>query len=221
MKPQLLDLFATSPTFTNFIPLNNENVLRLLQESSSQFTHIIGAAQSGKSHLLKAWASSISGSGVFIDAADEVNLRELAVRYQYIAIDNVEQLNNDKQIELFDLFNKIKLNNLPNLLLTSSSANLDSIANLRKDLKTRLLSGINLHLKALNDYDLEHAITLFTEKEGIALAAAEKNYLINHYTRSIGVLIQAIHKLAEAAVIEKRNITIPFIKHVLRITSGE
>ena len=215
MQPQLLDLFGSAPSFDNFVAFNNEIVIKLLQESKSQFTHIAGAKLSGKTHLLQAWVNTAPAPAIFVSAGDKINLRNLADDYKYIAIDNIDCMRENQQIQLFDLFNKIKLNNRDNFLLTSSSSSLELNATIRKDLKTRILSGLNLHLKALNDTDLRLAITIFTTQEGISLAEAEINYLINHYARSIGVLIKTIHKLAEVAVIEKRNITIPFIKQVL------
>lgn len=216
MQPQLLDLFDKTYSFDNFISINNDIVIQLLKKYTSQFIHIVGARHSGKTHLLNAWVSNAPGTSYYMNyTSKDQSIRELANQYTYIAIDNVDHLNDEQQIELFDLFNKIKLNNLPNQLLTSSSTNLESVARLRIDLKTRLLSGINQSLKALNDNELFEAIDLFTANEGIKLQLAEKSYLINHYTRSIGVLIETIHKLAEMAVLEKRNITIPFIKQIL------
>jgi DnaA family protein len=213
MQPQLLDLFDSKPTFNSFIPLSNHKVVTLLSSYSSQFTHIVGAPQSGKTHLLTAWVNSAPDVALFIDNPLQINLREIVHNYQYIAIDNIQNLDDNKQIELFDLFNQIKLNNLNNQLLTSSSMHLDT--KIREDLKTRILSGINLPLKALSDNELMDAVDIFTAKEGITLDVTEKSYLINHYTRNLGVLIKTIHKITEAAIIEKRNITIPFIKQVL------
>lgn len=220
MQAQLLDLFATTATFDNFIPLKNEQIIKLLQDSSSQFTHLTGSANSGKTHLLNAWVNLAHGRGrtaIYLDIQLlDRPIRNLASMFSFIAIDNIELSNDEQQVELFDLFNSIKLNNRDNCLLTSSTNNLSSILTLREDLKTRLLSGVNLNLKALDDHDLEQALNLFTDQEGIKLDSIEQNYLINHYTRNIGVLIQTIRKLAEAAVMHKRHITIPLIKQILK-----
>ena len=216
MQTQLLDLFGNKHTFSNFIPMNNQKVVNLLCNYTSQFTHIIGATQSGKTHLLMAWVNSAPSTAIFIDNNIEINLREIVNKYQYIAIDDIHHFDDNKQIELFDLFNQIKLNNLNNQLLTSSSTYLDT--KIREDLKTRILSGISFNLKALNDDELMDALSIFTKEEGISLDEIEKSYLINHYTRNIGILIKTIHTITNAAVAQKRNITIPFIKQVLNNT---
>ena len=213
MQPQLLDLFGRNPTFTNFIALNNQKVVNLLNSYTSQFTHIIGTTNSGKTHLLKAWVNGAQLNAIFIDNIKDIDLRNIVDTYKYIAIDDIQNFNNNKQIELFDLFNQIKLNNLDNQLLTSSNTQLNS--SIRDDLKTRILSGINLNLKALSDDELMGAISLFTKTEGIKLDDHEKSYLINHYTRNIGMLIKTIHVITNAAVEQNRNITIPFIKQIL------
>ena len=220
MQAQLLDLFASTATFDNFIPLKNEQIIKLLKNLSSQFTHITGSTNSGKTHLLKAWVNLAHSSGrtaIYLDMYHlERPIRDLASMFSFIAIDNIEHTNDEQQIELFDLFNSIKLNNRDNCLLTSSANNLNSILTIREDLKTRLLSGVNLNLKVLDDQDLQQALNLFVNHEGIKLDTVEQNYLINHYTRNIGVLIQTIRKLADAAVMHKRHITIPFLKQILK-----
>ncbi|MDQ5920757.1 MAG: DnaA- protein [Pseudomonadota bacterium] len=225
MQPQLLDLFTTKPSFDNFISLNNESLIDALKQQNHQFMHIVGATSSGKTHLLKSAVATSKQPAFFIDSqtinSTKLNtnnlpsLNTLADSYDYIAIDNIDQLNNQQQIALFDLFNNIKLNYLNKRLLTSSSINLEAAANLRDDLKTRILSGINLHLKALSDSDLHTALSIFTTQEGISLGNAEQSYLINHYTRNIGILIQTIKRLVETALLNKRNITIPLIKEFL------
>jgi DnaA-homolog protein len=135
-------------------------------------------------------------------------------QFQFIAIDNVDAANKQEQGSLFDLFNQIKLGGQDTYLLTSSNQPLNQI-NIRQDLKTRLLSGLNLNLKTLNDKDILYVLNKIVTNEGIGITNVELNYLLNHYTRNIGSLITLIRKIADMGVIEKRNITIPLIKKLL------
>lgn len=221
MQPQILDLFVSRPTFTNFIASNNEIVSNALKQQASQFTHVVGGHLSGKTHLLKAWvdlALNKHRSAIYVDAnrlMDYPVLRDLAMHYEFIAIDNIGVLNNDQQISLFDLFNSIKLNNRNNRLLTSSEQSLEGDANIREDLKTRILSGLNLTIKAPNDTELMNILEQYALNEGINVHASELTYLVNHYTRNIGTLINTMHKIVNIALVEKRNITVPLIKRVL------
>ena len=143
MEQQLLDLFDTNPTFDNYIKLGNEFVYNALATQNHQYIHIIGNTLNGKTHLLKAWVNQMlttNQKAIYINAMDDISvekLRTLSKDYQYIAIDNVEMLNSDNQIAMFDLFNSIKLNNLNNILITSSNNSLEHNTDLRDDLKTR------------------------------------------------------------------------------------
>ena len=221
-KPQILDLFDNSPTFDNFIDVNNKIITNALKNYSSQFTHITGSYLSGKTHLLRAWANlaktQLKRSSVYINAAElehKIDIRSLAAYYEYIALDNIEQLTDQQQVALFDLFNSIKLNNRNNLLLTSSLNSIDHNPKIREDLKTRILSGLNLNLKAPSDEELTQILKIYASKEGININDSELNYLINHYTRNVGTLINTMHMVVDSAIAQNRHITIPLIKQVI------
>ncbi len=221
MQQQILDLFEFKPTFSNFIPINNEMLCANLQSFSSQFTHIVGSSKTGKTHLLTAWinlAHDEYKSALYLDCtrADiSEQIQEIDLNAtRFITLDNIENLDNDGQIALFDLFNHIKLNNLANYLLTSSSASLNHL-NVREDLKTRLLSGINLHLHLLNDDELLTALRIYVKKEGINFNDSELIYLINHYERNMGKLIKVINKIAKHAITQKKNISTSLIRQII------
>ena len=220
MQAQLLDLFSTTATFDNFIPLKNEATYNALQGFSHQFTHLNGGNLSGKTHLLQAWvrlAQAQNKKAIYIESSndDSVNFRDIKAKFDFIAIDNIEHLNGLQQVLLFDLYNSIKLENLNVYLLTSSKDSLEKIKTIREDLKTRLMSGLNLSLNALNDEEIKEALTIYTNQQGIKFGEAEIKFLINHCKRNVGLLITAIHQIADAAVLQNRNITIPFIKSSL------
>jgi DnaA family protein len=218
METQILDLFETKPSFDNFIHINNEHIINLLTSYSHQFVNIIGTKYSGKTHLLKAWCYQTGPAAIYFNSTNIDNFTtDLITKYTHIAIDNIDCLNDEHQIQLFNLFNNIKLQKLNNQVLTSSSSALEKLPHLREEFKTRFLSGINLTLKAPNDDELKNAIIFFLSKESITMGENECNYLITHYTRNIGLLIQSIRKIADIAVTQNRNITIPLIKEILFI----
>lgn len=219
----LLDLFNKKLSFDNYIKLNNREVCSLLLESHSQFINIIGARLSGKTHLLKAWVNRhlennqkavyLNFEKLFIsDVADFVS------RYNYIAIDNIDMLDAKGQLQLFDLFNYVKLNNFSTIrLLTSSSINLESCTNMRNDLRTRILSGLNLVLKAPNDDELLDALCIYANTTGINIETQELNYLISHLPRNIGLLINTVDNISLEAIRQNRHITIPLIRSTLNL----
>lgn len=221
MQEQLLDLFSTPQTFANFIPLGNEMLCECLISSDNQFIHIIGTPQSGKTHLLKAWVSQHQkNNSIYLDQTfsfNPSNIENLTQAHHYIAIDNVDLLDINSQIVVFDLFNHIKLQNLDIKLLTSSCNNLDVIKTFRSDLRTRLLSGIKLHLKALDDDHLLDAIQTYSKQNGISLTLPDAKFILSRCPRNLGALIGAIDKIANDALLKNKKITQPFIKNTLSI----
>lgn len=217
---QLLDLFNQNYDFNSFIASGNEITVANLQSFTNQFTHIYGEHLTGKTHLLKSWvnlAIARSQNAIYLDALElsseqlnNINLDE----YRFIAVDNIDALSEDQQIELFDLFNHIKLNNRDNYLLTSSTLNLNN-AEIRIDLKTRIYSGLVFGLKNLNESELLNALIIYSNREGIKIGEAELKYLLHHYTRNLGKLIQLIQKVSNSALTLKKTITIPLIKQNL------
>lgn len=216
MQSQLLDLFSYPQTFETFIPLGNEMLCECLTSNDNQFIHIIGSNSSGKTHLLKAWVDHHQDS-IYLDHFSQEQIPGLIQGYKHIAIDDVDKLDLDTQIAVFNLFNQIKLANLNIRLLTSSHNNLDVIKTFREDLRTRLLSGIKLHLKALDDEHLLEAIETYCKTHGIKLPNAESKFILSRYPRNLGVLIQAIDKVSNHALLYHKNITIPLIKQALGV----
>lgn len=216
MRVQILDLFDQTQTLANFVALKNEQVVNSLNHRINQFTHISGVSGSGKTHLLKAWVNDAKDkqiSSIYLkQMQSDFSINDL-LNFKAIAIDNIDHSTDNDQIKLFDLFNKIKLGNLSISLLTSS-LNAD-LMTIREDLRTRILSGLNLHLKALDDNEIIQALHESAQIDGIGISDTELNYLLNHHTRNIGELISIMHKAAEKALIENKRITVPFIKQVI------
>lgn len=218
---QILDLFNHHPTFDNFVNLNNKIVVDALINSSNQFLHITGLQHNGKTHLLKAWVNKAQEehmSVIYVDIKNgttNTDIKQLATYYQLIAIDDIDYLNENQQVDLFNLFNSIKLNNRDNKLLTASKFPLDTIDNIREDLKTRILSGLTLSLKTPDDAELLQILKMYCLQEGIKLDDNELNYVITHHTRNIGELISLINQIAQKALVEKKNISIPLIRQLI------
>lgn len=219
VQQQLLDLFNREYEFNAFIATGNEISVSNLQSFSSQFTHLYGEHLTGKTHLLKAWTNLANHkyrSALYLDSAVLVtgDLRGIDLDlFRFIALDNINLLSDELQIELFDVFNHIKLQGRANYLLTSSSVNLNHSDILRIDLKTRIYSDMVFALKNLTEDELFHALSIYTNREGIKIGETELKYLLTHYTRNLGKLIELINQISQAATMQKKAITIHLIKH--------
>lgn len=222
MSQQLLDLFRHECEFSNYIASGNEITVANLQNFSSQFTHIYGETLSGKTHLLKAWtnlANQKYHNGIYFDANDFLKVSQLAElnidNYRFIAIDNIDCMTDDLQVELFNLFNHIKLNQRNNYLLTSSSINLN-LSTLRIDLKTRIHSGLVFALKSLTEDELLNALSIYCNRESIRVGDNELKYMLTHFTRNLGLLIKQIQSISQTATAEKKPITTHFIRNIMQ-----
>ncbi|MDD3265911.1 MAG: DnaA/Hda family protein [Burkholderiales bacterium] len=221
-KQQLLNLFDQNYEFNNFISLGNEITVASLQNFAHQFCHIYGSNNSGKSHLLKSWvnlANQKYNAGLYLTSSDlsEISVNDIDLdTYRFIAIDNVDHINEPEQIAIFDLFNKIRLANRDNYLLTSSTQNLNNI-DIRSDLKTRLHSGVVFALKTMNEDDLLQALQIYTKCEQIKVSDSSLKYLLNHHSRSLGMLTSAIHEVSLVATQSKSAITNTLIKSILNL----
>lgn len=219
---QLLNLFDQEYEFNNFISIGNEIATTSLQNFANQFCHIYGASMSGKSHLLKSWvnlANQKYNAAIYLTYSDlsEISINDIDLdTYRFIAIDDIDLANNEAQIAVFDLFNKIRLSNRDNYLLTSSTHNLNHIQ-LREDLKTRIHSGVVFGLKSMDDNELVQAIEIYTKCEQIKISETALKYLLTHSIRNLGKLTSIIHKASLLATQNKSAITSTLIKQIIEL----
>lgn len=222
LKQALLDLFKQECEFDNFIQFNNQLAFTSLSTLTNQFTHLFGEHNVGKTHLLKAWVNLANrkyNSAIYL-MADELtsfSIYDIDLdTYKFIAIDDIDNIDNDIQDALFKLFNRIKLTNGDTHLLTSSSSNLNQVS-IRDDLKTRIHSGVVFQIRPLSDDMLMNALISYTNKIGLVINASELGYLINHTNRNLGEIIDLLNKISHYAVTHKKNISIHTIKQAIFI----
>lgn len=222
LKQALLDLFKQECEFDNFIQFNNQLAFTSLSTLTNQFTHLFGEHNVGKTHLLKAWVNLANrkyNSAIYL-MADELtsfSIYDIDLdTYKFIAIDDIDNIDNDIQDALFKLFNRIKLTNGDTHLLTSSSSNLNQVS-IRDDLKTRIHSGVVFQIRPLSDDMLMNALISYTNKIGLVINASELGYLINHTNRNLGEVIDLLNKISHYAVTHKKNISIHTIKQAIFI----
>ena len=222
LKQALLDLFKQECEFDNFIQFNNQLAFTSLSTLTNQFTHLFGEHSVGKTHLLKAWVNLANrkyNSAIYL-MADELtsfSIYDIDLdTYKFIAIDDIDNIDNDIQDALFKLFNRIKLTNGDTHLLTSSSSNLNQVS-IRDDLKTRIHSGVVFQIRPLSDDMLMNALISYTNKIGLVINASELGYLINHTNRNLGEIIDLLNKISHYAVTHKKNISIHTIKQAIFI----
>ncbi|HYC37731.1 MAG TPA: DnaA/Hda family protein [Usitatibacter sp.] len=199
MRQLLLDLTqAPAPTFANFVHGRNAELFRALEaaahgELAEPVLYMWGDSGAGKSHLVTAFRAATEG------------------RPGVLAIDDLERLGEDEQAALFNAFvdRAFRL-----LLVTARVAPAD--LPLRKDLATRLATGLAFRLLPLTDEEKRAALAAHAKARGFALADEVTSYLLSHSRRDMGSLMAALDSLDRYSIETGRPITVPLLKAAMQ-----
>ncbi|HET7833831.1 MAG TPA: DnaA regulatory inactivator Hda [Gallionella sp.] len=215
MSQLLLDIGPEiKPTFDNFVAGRNGEVLAALHQalaggSGERCFFLWGEGGSGKSHLLQACVS----------AALELQLDAVYERgyvpqpADVVAVDDADYLDDAAQIELFNLYNRMR--DSGGMLLVSGAA-APAHLGLRDDLRTRLGWGLVYQVHALNDAEKAQALIQHAHLRGFMLPQEVTQYLLRHGRRDLPSLIAAVNALDEHSLRLHRAPTVPLLKEVLQ-----
>ena len=211
----LLDIAPnTPPTLANFVAGRNPELLAALRHALSEHAgersfYLWGEIGSGKSHLLKACVHAASDAGLDAIYAPGGVPRHAAV----VAVDDVEQLDDAAQIELFNLYNQMRDNG--SLLLVSGKESPLHLK-LRDDLRTRLGWGLVYQVHGLSDDEKIHALTQHAHARGFALPPEVAQYLLRHGRRDLPSLLAILDALDEHSLRLHRTPSVPLLKEILQ-----
>ena len=177
------------------MPGSNAEVLAALQAAAQgrfpeRVVYMWGESGAGKSHLAAAFAQATSQPARIVDG--------------------VERLGEDEQNELFNAFNERAF---PFLLVSASSAPRDVAV--RRDLATRLATGLTYRLVPLSDEEKHSALAAHARSRGFELNEEVARYLLTHARRDMGSLISALDALDRYSLETGRTITVPMLKAAL------
>ena len=215
MRQLLLDFTrAPAPTFENFVHGGNAEAVHALQaaargELAERVIYIWGETAAGKTHLAKAFASA--GGARYVLARD-LGRFEGGGRF---AIDGVEALSEEAQATIFNAFNARAFD----LLVVTAQAAPRDIA-LRRDLATRLATGLTYRVFGLSDEEKRAALRAHAKTRGFRLDEDVSAYLLSHLRRDMGSLIAALDSLDRYSLETGRPITLPLLKMALQPELG-
>jgi len=199
LRQLLLDFTqAPAPTFENFVHGGNAELFHALQAAAAgtpaeRVIYIWGEAGSGKTHLAQAFAAASAG------------------RPRYRVIDDVERLAEDQQISLFNDFNE---RNFDFLLATAQAAPRD--VPLRRDLATRLATGLTYRVLPLSDAEKRDALAAHAHARGFELGEEVSAYLLTHARRDMGSLMSALDAIDRYSLESGRPVTLPLLKAAIQ-----
>jgi DnaA family protein len=211
LKQLLLDFTRPpAPTFTNFIPGRNAEAAHAVEaaargEYPERVFYIWGEPGAGKTHLLRAFAQA---SGARCLAAADY---DPAMRDPILVLDGLEGLSQTQQAGLFNAFNE----RAQAFLLVSAGAAPRDV-NVRRDLATRLATGITYRLAPLSDEEKREALGAHARVRGFDLSDEVAGYLLTHARRDMGSLISALDTLDRYSLETGRAVTVPLLKAAMQ-----
>jgi len=176
--------------------------------------YLWGPSAVGKTHILIATIKKFLNLNKevidmsFIDDNDTFNLGSIDLFF----LDDIERADDKIQNNLFNIFNMSENENATIFITGNLPPNQMS---LRPDLRTRLAQCLVLNLKELEDEEKKDVLLKRSYFMGINLKLEIIDYLLKNYNRNMHELIKLIEKIDKESIIQKKKITIPFIKSFL------
>lgn len=212
MRQLLLDFTqAPAPTFANFVHGCNAEAAHALEsaargELAERVLYVWGEPAAGKTHLLKAFVEA-SGRGARYIRADAFQAGDAS---GILALDDVERLAEAEQAALFNAFNEGAFS-----FLVAAAPAAPRDVKLRRDLATRLATGLTYRLLPLTDAEKRAALEAHARVRGFDLADEVGAYLLTHARRDMGSLVAALDSLDRYSLETGRPITVPLLKAAL------
>jgi len=214
--------------FEDFVAGPNEALVEALKQvPGEQGSHVFlfGAEGSGKTHLLNALCHEMreqQGRAFYLALKrlpkDAIASLQGLETLDLVCVDDLHVIVGDEAWEeaLFHCFNRIREAN--GRLVVSSCVRLSAMNIDLPDLASRLAWGLRLPLLPLEDEDKLAVIDLHCSALGTRLPEDVQHYLLKRHDRSLSALIKTVENLHQAALTNKRRITVPLAREVLKAT---
>jgi DnaA family protein len=216
----LLDIKpAQLPTLENFVAGGNAELISrlhgLADRSSYDAVYLWGRDGCGKSHLLAATVAAAASHrpATFLVAAT-VGTEIATTPGILLAVDDIQELTDAGQIELFRIFNAARLAGLT-LLLAGNEPPARLV--LREDLRTRIGQTLVYEMKLLSDDEKSAALARHALMRGMRVDDGLVRYLLAHSRRDLPTLMAVLDSLDRATLEQQRPATLPLLKEVLQL----
>lgn len=223
-NPQLplpLKLSDTA-TLNNFLVGNNTELLSAIRAcvvmGDPALVYFYGPGSSGKSHLLFAAIKHANQNKIkstylsLIDPNVNPQLLDMITGESLICIDNIGAWAGCEEQEraLFSLFERVKQSGGQMLISASHTPEKSNFS--LPDLISRISSGLVYPVRELSSGQQLQAIKMRAKNRGLSISDDAVHYLLKRSSRDTGELFALLDEIDLASLVEKRKITIPFLK---------
>ena len=198
-------------------------------DSKNNFIALVGEKGTGKTHLLQSCCrffgeqqnSSNGNSAVYLPLADKSLPLVPAIldgleMVKLICLDDVDEIlgNKEWELALADLIAKSQV--LGQKLIISSKQDFNDWTIKTKALSNAIIVVSTIILSGLTKHDeLIEALKKRSEVVGFDFRQEVGNFLIKQFSNELSELIAVLQIIENASIVQKRKITLPFVKSVL------
>lgn len=208
----------------------NQTVLKQVTENAIDCTgdkiiFLWGSSGCGKSHLLQGITQAAQDRGLnalYIPMQEIISLSPDCLmditHADMLAIDDLETIAGNPAWEeaFFHFYNQIR--DQDHTVLFMASQNPPSTIPIKlPDLHSRLLWGLCIEMKELDDQGKIEILQQQAQKRGFHVPEHVALFIIKRHTRSMHALQTLLNHLDHASLAAQRKITIPFVKSVLQL----
>lgn len=205
----------------NYFVGDNQELFRYIQDfeqSADQITLLWGNQGVGVSFLLQALSNRLNSPYIPLTQIPDITpdifdgLEDLPL----VCIDDLDKICGRLrwQERLFHFFNLSRQNG--NRILFGSHMAPAGLKLELEDLQSRLFWGQCFQVAGLTDEQKLEALINRAGLKGLVLEDSVAQYLLSHYPRDLQVQFKILDCLDEASLSEKRKLTIPFIKEIIK-----
>ncbi len=217
--------FATFVTEQESLAVALNSLQNALTQNSGSAFYLYGKEGGGKTHLLQAACRFITEKGrtsVYLPMADKslplipdvlVGLEQTPL----VCLDDIELLIGDEKWEkaLANLLTKSSVQGHVVILSGGQSINQWQIAT--QELAKALMNVLPIAVQPLEDKaEIIAALQRHSSKLGFDLPVEVGNFLVKNFSADLQELLAVLQLLEQASLVEKRRLTLPFVKQVLK-----
>lgn len=212
--------FAPAPqTFASFVATGNALALAAVEEladghGTERFVYLFGRPGSGRTHLLNAAVVAAAKRGARAMLAGHGALRDPSLAgAALVVVDDVQALDDDAQVALFDLHNAARAGE-GRLLLAGDRPPRE--LGVREDLRTRIGAALAFELHPLTDAGRADALRAYAARRHMTLEDGVVDYLLARVSRDLPTLTALVARIDRAALERHRAVTVPLVREVLQ-----